>query len=33
LAQLVLSRPLNKAATTEFRIDGTWSQPRVTEVN
>ncbi len=33
LAQLVLSRPLGKAATTEFRIDGTWSQPRVTEVN
>lgn len=33
LAQLVLSRPLVKAGTTEFRIDGTWSQPRVTEVN
>jgi uncharacterized protein (TIGR02099 family) len=33
LAQLVLSRPLVRAGTTEFRIDGTWSQPRVTEVN
>lgn len=33
LAQLVLSRPLVKAGTSEFRIDGTWSQPRVTEVN
>jgi uncharacterized protein (TIGR02099 family) len=33
LAQLVLSRPLVKAGTTEFRIDGTWSQPRVAQVN
>lgn len=33
LAQLVLSKPLVKAGTAEFRIDGTWSQPRVTEVD
>jgi uncharacterized protein (TIGR02099 family) len=33
LAQLVLSKPLVKAGTSEFRIDGTWTQPRVTEVN
>ena len=33
LAQLVLSRPLVKAGTSEFRIDGTWAQPRVIEVN
>jgi len=32
LAQLVLSKPLVKAGTSEFRIDGTWSNPRVTKV-
>ncbi len=33
LAQLVLSKPLVKAGTTEYRVDGSWAQPRVTEVN
>ena len=33
LAQLVLAKPLARAGTTEFRIDGTWSQPRVTKVD
>ncbi len=33
LAQLLLSKPLVKAGTSEFRIDGSWSKPRVTEVN
>jgi uncharacterized protein YhdP len=33
LAQLVLSKPLVKATTNEFHIDGTWANPRVTKVN
>ena len=33
LAQLLLSRPLVRAATSEFRIDGTWANPRVTKVD
>jgi uncharacterized protein YhdP len=32
LAQMVLSKPLVRAGTSEFRIDGTWSDPRVTKV-
>jgi uncharacterized protein YhdP len=33
LAQLVLSKPLVKATTNEFHIDGTWANPRVTKVH
>jgi uncharacterized protein (TIGR02099 family) len=32
LAQLFLREPLMKAATQEFRVDGTWADPRVTRV-
>lgn len=32
LAQLFLRQPLMRAATQEFHIDGTWSDPRVTRV-
>jgi uncharacterized protein (TIGR02099 family) len=32
LAQLFLREPLMKAATQEFHVDGTWSDPRVTRV-
>ncbi|WP_225781882.1 YhdP family protein [Xenophilus sp. Marseille-Q4582] len=32
LAQAVLSRPLVAATTREFEIDGTWAEPRVTQV-
>jgi uncharacterized protein (TIGR02099 family) len=32
LAQMVLSKPLVRAGTTEFRVDGTWASPRVTKV-
>lgn len=32
LAQMFLRRPLMEAATQEFRIDGTWADPRVTRV-
>jgi uncharacterized protein YhdP len=32
LAQLFLRQPLIRAATQEFHIDGTWSDPRVTKV-
>ena len=32
LAQLVLKGPLAQAATQEFRIDGSWSDPQVTKV-
>jgi uncharacterized protein YhdP len=32
LAQLFLRRPLMEAATQEFRIDGSWLDPRVTKV-
>ncbi len=33
LAQMFLRRPLMQAATQEFQIDGTWSDPRVTKVD
>jgi len=33
LAQMFLRRPLMQAATQEFHIDGTWSDPRVTKVD
>ncbi len=32
LAQLVLRRPLAQAASQEFRVDGTWTDPRVVKV-
>ena len=32
LAQLILSKPLVSAGTSQFHIDGTWSNPRVTKV-
>jgi uncharacterized protein YhdP len=32
LAQMVLRQPLIKAATQEFHIDGTWTDPRITRV-
>jgi uncharacterized protein YhdP len=32
LAQLILRRPLLDAVTKEFLVDGTWVDPRVTEV-
>jgi uncharacterized protein (TIGR02099 family) len=33
LAQMVLSKPLVSAGTSEFFIDGTWDNPRVTKVD
>ena len=33
LAQMVLSKPLVRAGTNEFRVDGTWADPRVTKVD
>jgi uncharacterized protein (TIGR02099 family) len=33
LAQMFLRRPLMQAATQEFHIDGTWSDPRVTKMD
>jgi len=33
LAQMFLRQPLIRAATQEFHIDGTWSDPRVTRVD
>jgi uncharacterized protein YhdP len=33
LAQMFLREPLMRAATQEFHIDGTWTDPRVTRVN
>lgn len=33
LAQWVLRRPLSEAATQEFLIDGSWTDPRVTRVS
>ena len=33
LAQMVLSKPLVRAGTTEFHVDGTWADPRVTKVD
>jgi uncharacterized protein YhdP len=32
LAQLLLRKPLSDAATQTFRVDGTWSDPKVTKV-
>ena len=32
LAQMFLRQPLIRAATQEFHIDGTWSDPRVTKL-
>ncbi len=32
LAQMFLRQPLMRAATQEFRVDGTWTDPRVTRV-
>ncbi len=32
LAQMVLSRPLIAAATQEFQIDGTWTDPKITKM-
>ena len=33
LAQMVLSKPLVRAGTTEFHVDGTWADPRVIKVD
>jgi uncharacterized protein (TIGR02099 family) len=33
LAQMFLRRPLMQAATQEFHIDGTWSDPKVTKLD
>jgi uncharacterized protein (TIGR02099 family) len=33
LAQMFLREPLMRAATQEFRVDGTWADPRVTKVD
>jgi uncharacterized protein (TIGR02099 family) len=33
LAQMVLAKPLVRAGTTEFRVDGTWADPRVSKVD
>jgi uncharacterized protein YhdP len=33
LAQMVLSKPLVRASTSEFHVDGTWSDPRVSKVD
>ncbi|MFC5519785.1 YhdP family protein [Polaromonas jejuensis] len=33
LAQMFLRRPLMQAATQEFQIDGTWSDPKITKVS
>ena len=33
LAQLLLRRPLNEAATQEFHIDGSWADPKITRVD
>jgi uncharacterized protein YhdP len=32
LAQLLLRRPLNEAATQELHIDGSWADPKITKV-
>jgi uncharacterized protein YhdP len=32
LAQLLLRRPLLEAATQEFHVDGSWTDPKVTKV-
>ena len=33
LAQMFLREPLMRAATQEFHIDGTWTDPRITRVD
>jgi uncharacterized protein YhdP len=33
LAQLILRRPLSKANTQEFSIEGTWTDPKVSKVS
>lgn len=33
LAQLILSKPLVRAGTSEFHVDGTWANPKVTKVD
>ncbi len=33
VTQYLLTTPINKVATTQLRIDGTWSKPQVTKVN
>ena len=33
LAQMFLRRPLMEAATQEFQIDGTWSDPKITKID
>jgi uncharacterized protein YhdP len=33
LAQMILSKPLVRAGTSEFLVDGTWANPRVTKVD
>ena len=33
LAQLFLRKPLTEAATQEFQIDGTWSDPKITKID
>jgi uncharacterized protein YhdP len=33
LAQMVLSKPLVRAGTSEFHVDGTWTAPRVTKLD
>lgn len=33
LAQAILAKPLIRAGTSEFHVDGTWSDPRVTKVD
>ena len=33
LAQMFLRRPLIEAATQEFQIDGTWSDPKIAKVD
>ena len=33
LAQVFLRRPLMEAATQEFHIDGTWTDPKITKVD
>ena len=32
IAQYVLRKPLSESNTQQFHIDGTWSEPRVTQV-
>ena len=33
LAQMFLRRPLMEAATQEFHIDGTWTDPKITKID